>query len=78
MGIPEVGNRWEFLGNSLLENSAFREFPWNSHYRGVGPFTEGIFTSRECCLYREYFLHCTTSHYFIIQGSRKLRERAMN
>jgi hypothetical protein len=26
-GIPEVGNRWEFPGNSLLKNGVFWEFP---------------------------------------------------
>ena len=47
MGITEVGNRWEFLGNSLLENGAFREFPWNSPIQGrIFRFTEGIFTYR--------------------------------
>jgi|GEM_PF-5271335 len=34
VGTPEVGNRREFQGNSLLGDSAFRELPWNSQNRG--------------------------------------------
>ena len=63
-GIPEVGNRWEFPGNSLLKNGVFREFPGIPIQGGFNIYRDGLVTSRYHVLLHHSSRHYGTSHHF--------------
>ena len=62
-GIPEVGNRWEFPGNSLLKmafSGNSREFPYRE---GFNLYRDGLVTSRYHVLRHHSSRHYGTSSF---------------
>jgi len=62
-GIPEVGNRWEFPGNSLLKNGVFWEFPGIPIREGFNLYRDGLVTSRYHVLRHHSSRHYGTSSF---------------